>query len=575
MLVAYLGPLRRQVATLTLVLLITTGLQLVVPLILQRFIDGAVEGVAASVLVAAGLAYLVVGVSNQIFTAISTYLGADIGWAATNRLREDLAAHLLGLDMRFHTDTTPGEIIERVDGDVTAVANFLSRFVVKLLGAGLLLIGVVVVAWAQSALIGVAYTGYVAVVLAVAVLTRNTATEAAEAERETSALLYGYIEERLAAIDDLRANGAGPSTMRRFVGVMEDYYLQTTTAWIKRGRYAVLSNTVFWVGSALAVMLGVWLVTNGMASIGTGYLLYQYVLLIQGPIEQVTEEFTEFQKAAGGIVRIDKYRALTTALPDTGTSALAAGPLAVAFEQVDFAYEDGDTRQPVLNGVTFELAPGTVLGLLGRTGGGKTTTTRLISRLYDPAVGVVRVGGQDLRTVTLASLRRRVGVVTQDVQLFRASVRDNLTFFDDRRTDDELLARLDDAGLGDWVRSIGLGTVLGAAGSGLSAGESQLLAFARVFLQDPGVVILDEPASRLDPATEALVAAAGERLFTNRTVIIVAHRLETVRRADEIMVIDAGRVVEHAGRETLAARPDSRYAQLVAAGGGALLEEGL
>ncbi|MGI9594977.1 MAG: ATP-binding cassette domain-containing protein, partial [Acidimicrobiales bacterium] len=231
-------------------------------------------------------------------------------------------------------------------------------------------------------------------------------------------------------------------------------------------------------------------------------------------------------------------------------------------------------ERQILHRLTFELAPGTVLGLLGRTGGGKTTTTRLISRLYDPDSGAVRIAGQDLRDVTLSSLRTRVGVVTQDVQLFRASVRDNLTFFDHSRTDAELLEVLDDVGLGEWVRGIGLDAELGAGGSGLSAGESQLLAFARVFLQNPGVVILDEPASRLDPATELLVAAATEQLFNNRTVVIVAHRLETVRLADQIMVIDAGRIAEHGDRAVLAATPGTRYADLLAAGGGVLLGGG-
>ena len=161
-------------------------------------------------------------------------------------------------------------------------------------------------------------------------------------------------------------------------------------------------------------------------------------------------------------------------------------------------------------------------------------------------------------------------MVTQDVQLFNSTVRDNLTFFGDR-SDDEILEVLDGVGLGEWVRSIGLDTVLGHAGAGLSAGEQQLLAFARVFLQDPGVVILDEPSSRLDPATEALLATATERLFAGRTVVIIAHRLETVRTADEILVVDGGRVVEHGDREALAADPESRYARLIAAGKGDLL----
>jgi len=569
-LATYLSPQRGKVGILAAVLLATTGLELVIPLVLQRFIDGALSGEARSVLIAAGVAYLVAGVFKQLFLGVTTYLGADVGWTATNRLREDLAGHLLGLDMGFHTDNTPGEMIERIDGDVTALAEFLSRFIVRLLGAGLLLIGVIAVAWSQSALMGVAYTAFVGVVLATVWRMRSMAVDAAEEERETSALLYGFIEERLAAIDDIRANGAGHATMRRFVGVMRDYFYRTSAAWRKRTGFRVTINLLFWSGSALAIALGAWLVTTERATIGTAYLLYQYVLLIQNPIDQVTQQFSELQKAAGGIVRIDQYRAIESDLAAGGEQELPGGALAVSFDRVTFSYEE----QRILHGLTFELTPGTVLGLLGRTGGGKTTTTRLVSRLYDPDAGTVEVGGVDLRDACPRSLRRRVGVVPQDVQLFRASVRDNLTFFDRSRSDAELLAGLDAAGLGGWVRDLGLDTELGAGGSGLSAGESQLLAFARVFLQDPGVVILDEPASRLDPATELLVADATERLFAGRTVIIIAHRLETVRLADEIMVIDAGRIAEHGSRKVLAETPGTRYGALLAAGGGALLDGG-
>jgi ABC-type multidrug transport system fused ATPase/permease subunit len=279
----------------------------------------------------------------------------------------------------------------------------------------------------------------------------------------------------------------------------------------------------------------------------------------------MTQELQELQKAAGGIVRIDNLRRLESSIA-SGNVDLGPGPLAVEFDHVSFAYED----RGVLDDVSFMLSPGRSLGLLGRTGGGKTTITRLISRLYDPDRGTVSLGGVNLRQIRTESLRKSVGVVTQDVQLFRATVKDNLTFFDDR-PDDEVVAALEAVGLGAWIRDLGLDTQLGAGGQGLSAGEQQLLAFARVFLQDPGIVILDEPSSRLDPATELLLATATERLFAGRTVLIIAHRLETVRTADEIMVVDAGRIVEHGRRQDLAADPESRYASLLATGRGGLL----
>jgi ABC-type multidrug transport system fused ATPase/permease subunit len=563
-LMTYLAPQRGRVGLLFAVLAGSIGLQLAVPQILRRFIDSSLAGAGTGALTGAGIAYLAVGLVNQALDAATTYLGADVGWKATNAVRRDLAEHLLGLDMGFHTGTTPGEVIERVDGDVTAVSQFLSRFTVTLLGAFLLLGGVLVVAWLESAWMGAALTGYVVCIGALLVRMRHLAVSAAEEERETSARLYGFVEERLAGLDDIRANGAGSFTMHRFVPVMQDFFTRTVAAWRKRVVLWVTANTGFWAGDALALAVGVWLVEARSLTVGTAYLLLQYVQLVRRPIEQVTQELQELQKASGGLVRIEQLRRLESRLSSGGSRTLPAGPLSVEFAGVEFAYE----QAPILRGIDFHLAPGRVLGLLGRTGGGKTTITRLIARLYDPDRGTVRLGGVDLRECDPGLLRRAVGVVSQEVQLFGATVRDNLTFYDASRPDAELLAVLDAAGLGKWIRRVGLGTVLGSAGAGLSAGEQQLVAFARVFLQDPGVVILDEPSSRLDPATEAMLAAATERLFSGRTVVIVAHRLETVRLADEIMVVEEGVIAEHGERATLAADPDSRYARLLAAGRG-------
>lgn len=566
-LTTYLLPMRGRLVVLGLALLASIGLQLLVPILLQRFIDSALTGTAVSSLTAVGVAYLVAGVVNQVLNAGATYIGADIGWRATNRLRHDLADHVIGLDMSYHTSTTPGEMIERIDGDVTAVADFIARFVVRIAGSSLLLVGVLVVTLAIDWRVGIAIGIYVAAVLSALLRMRAYAVAAAEEERETSANLYGFIEERLAGIDDIRANGGGEFTMYRFVDVMRDFYTRTVAAWRRRTTFWVTANTAFWSGDVLALAIGVWLYQRQVLTIGTVYMILQYVQLVRTPIEQVAQEMQELQKAAGGIVRIDRVRSLTSALDESGTSTLPEGRLGVAFEDVGFRYED----RPTLEEVSFHLAPGTVLGLLGRTGGGKTTITRLIARLYDVVTGRVMVGGVDVRQLRPAELRRAVGVVTQEVQLFAASVRDNLTFFDPEVEDDVLLAVLDEAGLGDWVRTLGLDTVLGSTGRGLSAGEAQLLAFARIFVQDPAVVILDEPSSRLDPYTESLIADATHRLFRGRTVIVVAHRLESVRVADEIMVVEGGRIAEHGDRETLAADPDSRYARLLAAGAGAEL----
>jgi len=244
---------------------------------------------------------------------------------------------------------------------------------------------------------------------------------------------------------------------------------------------------------------------------------------------------------------------------------IPAGALGLSFEDVHFAYT---AREPVLRGLSFELKPGSVLGLLGRTGSGKSTLARLIFRLYDPNGGHIRLAGVELNAAHLINLRGRIAMVTQEVQLFRASVRDNLTFFDRSIPDARVQAVVDELGLGDWLNALsaGLDSELEPDGRGLSAGEAQLLAMARVFLRDPGLVILDEASSRLDPATEQRIERAVERLLRGRTAIIIAHRLGTVQRADRILILEEGRACEDGLRAALANDPSSRFSGLLRTG---------
>jgi ATP-binding cassette subfamily B protein len=209
-----------------------------------------------------------------------------------------------------------------------------------------------------------------------------------------------------------------------------------------------------------------------------------------------------------------------------------------------------------------------VLGLLGRTGSGKTTLARLVFRLYDPSEGSIALSEVDIRDLRLRPLRQRVALVTQDVQLFEASVRDNLTFFDHTIPDSRIEAVIEELELAEWYRSLpeGLDTRLETGGRGLSAGEAQLLAFSRVFLRDPGMVIMDEASSRLDPATEQRIERAVDKLLQGRTSIVIAHRLATVDRADRIMILDDGHVAEQGERAALAADTGSRFHGLLRTG---------
>jgi ABC-type multidrug transport system fused ATPase/permease subunit len=295
------------------------------------------------------------------------------------------------------------------------------------------------------------------------------------------------------------------------------------------------------------------------------YLVVMYTAMLRRPTEQLRNEVQDFQVAGASLVRVEELLATTPRISDGPGAQLPAGPLSVAFENVTFGYGDGDA---VLHDLDVRIEPGRVLGILGRTGCGKTSMIRLVPRFHDPDLGTVRLGGVDIRDVSLDAVRSRVGLVTQEVTLFGASVRDNLALFDDAVPDEGIHAAIDAVGLASWFDTLpeGLATRLGPGGAGLSAGQAQLLACARIMLGNPDIVILDEASSRLDPISERLLHRALGRMLANRTGIIVAHRLSTFAYADDILVLADGRVQEHGPRIELAADPDSHYSRLLRLG---------
>jgi ATP-binding cassette subfamily B protein len=565
MLRRYLAPEAPKAALLALLLLSGIGLQLVSPQIIRSFIDAAVAGTPPDGLVGAALLFLAVALVQQALSVVARYVGEDVGWSSTNRLRADLARHCLRLDMSWHNDRTPGQLIERIDGDVNALAAFFSQLVIRILGSVLLLIGAVALLFREDVRIGLAMTGFALVAILVLGRIRNVAVPAMEREREANAQVFGFVEERLAGVDDIRSRAAGAHVMLGLYRVMRGLFNSARRAWMFGTFVEIAVILLFALGYVIALASGAYLFLAGAITLGTAYLFFQYTEMIREPIEQLTRQVKELQGATVAIVRIGQLFATRPAIVDGPVGRLPAGALEVELDRVEFSYADGT---PVLRGVNLRLAPGRVLGLLGRTGSGKTTITRLLFRLYDPRAGALRLGGTDLQELRLDELRRRVAMVTQEVQLFGATVRDNVTFFDRNVADARILDAIDALGMRSWLDALpeGLDTVLQGGNASLSAGEAQLLAVARAFLADPGLVILDEPSSRLDPATERMIEDAMARLVAGRTAIVIAHRLGTVQRADEILILEDGRVREHGDRARLAADPRSRFSELLHVG---------
>lgn len=562
---AYLAPLRRRVAVMTVLLLSGIGLQLWTPQILRNFIDQAQAAAPTRALIPLAFAFLTLTLLTQIIRIGAAYVTQDVKWRATNALRGDLAAHCLSLDLRFHNAQTPGTMIERIDGDVNELSNFFSQFVVQIAGNALLLLGVLLLLFLEDWRIGLAYTIFTLVSMLILSQTVSIAVPLWKERRHVLSEMMGFLEERLAGTEDIRASGAVPYVLRGLHALVQRLYRASLKAFLIGELGWSISQALFGIGIALALGLGGWLFMNDAVTLGTVYLMFHYLSLLRRPIDELARQLRDLQSATAGIERVNELlhtRPQVQSPPLTEAQSLPPGPLSVAFDAVHFAYHE----DPVLHEVSFKLAPGEVLGLLGRTGSGKTTLSRLLFRLYDPQAGQVRLGDVPLPQTDLTGLRQQVGIVTQDVQLFQASVRDNLTFFDAVADDARIRDILHQLGLTDWLERLPQGLDTRLQPGGLSAGEAQLLAFARVFLKNPGLVILDEASSRLDPATEQRIEQAIDKLLHHRTAIIIAHRLATVQRADKILILEQGQVQEFGDRVALAADPNSRFARLLQTG---------
>jgi ABC-type multidrug transport system fused ATPase/permease subunit len=560
---AYLRPHRSRLVLLAVLFFAGIGLQLANPLLAKTFIDRAAAGAPFDDLVDIAAVFLAVALLTQIATVAEVYVAEDLGWRTTNALRVDLTAHVLALDDRFHADHGAGELLERIDGDVAAIAGFFGRFVVHVLGSAVFLAGVLALLWREDWRIGALLTAIALASVVYLLRGGELVGRRSHESRVVNADLSGYLEERLSALPDIKANGADDATMRGLHERLATRFRVDRSALLAASMFAGGANAALVVATVASLGLAASLQQSGAITIGGVYLVFRYTGMLRMPLERLSRHMNSFQRAMGGIVRVRELLAIERRITDGG-SRLPAGALSVELDSVEFAYE----HEPVLRDVSFGVEPGHMLGIVGRTGSGKTTIARLLFRLYEVTDGAVRIAGVDVRELRVDDLQQRVGLVTQDVQLFTGTLRDNIRLFDPAVDDARLIGVFAALDLDGWLAELpdGLDTVLGSTARGLSAGEAQLVALARVFLGDPGLVVLDEASSRLDPHTEALLEHAIDRLVAGRTSIVIAHRLGTIARADQVLVLDGGRVVEHGDRAALAADDTSRFAALLRTG---------
>ena len=505
------------------------------------------------------LAACVVGAA--LLDTFGRILWAGMVDRAEGRLRADLLDAAMEQPLSELTEQAVGEILDRVDDDTHEVGVLLRQNIWtasrSVLASGPLWIVAGVTWWPAFVLFPVAGVASVLVVrpLLGRIAERKVLEEMAWTDHAAA------LEEGVAARDDLRTSVGQAYALRRVTELASEVHrrfavVASLEAQVSRRTGGLLHGVL-----AATALVGVALVSAGDLSSASLVTLYLVTTMFVGQVDQLARHLPDLQAGLGAVFRL---RGLLASAPEpAGGRALPEGPLDVRFEDLHFAYAHGTFA---LRGVDLAIPAGTTCALVGRTGSGKSTLASLLSRAMEPEPGTVLLGGEDVRDLDLQQLRSAVGVVTQRTEILAGTVADNITLFADLPRP-VVEAAVEELGLTAWVAGLpqGLDTPLGPGGTSLSAGEEQLVAFARLLVRDVRVVVLDEATARMDPLTEARVVRAADRLLAGRTGILVAHRLSTTERAEQVAVLEGGRVVEQGARSELASAPDSRFRAMLRA----------
>jgi ABC-type multidrug transport system fused ATPase/permease subunit len=549
-----LAPYRWRVIAMFTSLVVATGAALAPAPLAKLAIDDGIKKHDVAALDWVVGAFLLSAILYAVCSYLQTYLVGWVGQRALQDLRVRLFSHLQRLSIGFYSRNRAGVIISRLTNDVEALDQLVEDGMATLFQSGLMLIGVVVILFVLDP--GLALMTFVALpILAIGGLAfRIASADAYRLTREKIAIITGYLQETLSGIRVVRAFGQELGHVVKFDELNDDNRAANMTT--------VKLNAVYFPGvellSALVtveiLLIGGFEAINGHTSTGVVFAFIAALNNFFDPIQQLSQLYTTYQS---GMAALDKIFQLLDEEPELvdapGATDLPRIKGEVRFGDVSFCYGSGNNAAWALRHIELVIPPGQTVALVGETGAGKSTFAKLVARFYDPTEGAVLVDGHDLRTISAHSLRSQMGIVPQEGFLFSGTVRENIAFGRPEATDSEIRAAARAVGAERFIEELehGYDTQVGERGVQLSAGQRQLLAFARALVADPRILVLDEATSNVDVHTESLIEQGMRRLVAGRTAIVIAHRLSTIRHAGRIVVLEHGRIVEQGTHEEL------------------------